>query len=132
LKRGYGIIIFGLIEISIGLVTLAALMLRFISGTSGKPPEVFAFILATSIISCGLGVGVLRLSLHSYHSLLFLASAIILSKILIFSRIIYLNGALEGSIPSDIQNVISVIYHSLLILYFIRPSVKKQFRQKIK
>ena len=75
-------------------------------------------------------MGVLRLSLHSYHSLLFLASAIILSKILIFSKIIYLNGALETSMPSNIKNTVSIIYHSLLIIYLTRPSVKKEFKEK--
>jgi len=126
-QESLGIILFGIIEILIGAITLIALLISLISGRSTKSFEVLVFVFTTSIISLGLGIGLLRYSLTSYHLLLFLAAVIVLSKILIFANIISLNGALETTIPSPIKNIISIVYHGLLILYFKRPKIKKHF-----
>lgn len=129
-KHNHGILIFGLIEIGIGLVTLIAVTASLILGKSTKPLEVVIFVLATAIISLGLGIGILRYNLRSYHLMLFFATVIILSKILILAKIISLSGALETKVSPSTKNTISIIYHSLLIWYFLRPSVKKQFGEK--
>jgi hypothetical protein len=126
-KRSLGITFFGIIEILIGAVTLIALLISLILGRSTKPFEVLIFVLTTSIISLSLGIGILKHRLTSYHLLLFLAAVIVLSKILIFANIINLNGALETTIPSPMKNTISILYHSLLIMYFNRPKIKEYF-----
>ena len=127
LKRNYAIVIFGFIEIGIGLITLVAVITSFILGKSIKPLEVLIFVLTTSILSLSLGIGILRHNLVSYRLLLFFAAVIILSKILIFAKLITLAGALETHLYPGAKNTISIIYHSLLIWYFIHPAVKKQF-----
>ena len=126
--RKLGILVFGSIEILIGCGTLAAVLTSLISKTSIKPTEVLIFVLTTAFISLSLGIGILRRSLRSYHLILFFSAVIILSKILIFGKIIYLSGALETSIPSSLKNLISIVYHGLLILFFVQPAVKKQFQ----
>lgn len=126
------IILFGTIEIIIGLVTLAAVTLSLFFGQSAKPANILIFVLSTAVLSLGLGIGILRRNLTSYRLLLFFAAAVILSKILIFAKIITLSGALETDIPQSAKNIISVIYHSLLIWYFSQPLVRKEFREKIK
>jgi hypothetical protein len=128
--RNAGIIFFGLIELIIGSFTLIAVIISLILGKSTKPPEVLIFVLTTSTVSLSLGIGILKRNLTSYHLLLFLSVIIILSKILIFAKIIFLTGALETSIPPSLKNIISIVYHSLLIWYFVRPSVRKQFGEK--
>jgi len=130
MKHNWGLIAFGLIEISIGLVTLMVVITSLILGKSTKPLEVLIFVLTTSILSLSLGIGILKHNLVSYHLLLFFATVIILSKILIFAKIITLAGALETHLYPGTKNIISIIYHSLLIGYFIHPSVKKQFTKK--
>jgi len=131
-NKNYGIIIFGLIEISIGLVTLVGVIISLILGKSTKPPEVLIFVLTTASISLSLGIGILRRSLSSYHLLLFFATVIIISKILIFAKIITLSGALETNVPSSVKNIASIIYHGLLIFYFVQPSARKEFGEKRK
>lgn len=131
-NRNYGIFIFGLIEIGIGLITFAVVITSLILGQSTKPLEVLIFVLTTAAISFGLGLGILRMNLHSYHLLLFFATAVILSKVLIFAKIITLSGALETSIPSQAKNITSILYHILLIGYFISPKVRKAFGEKRK
>ena len=130
LKHSLGIIAFGIIEICIGLITLIAVIASLILGKSAKPLEVLIFVLATSIISLGLGIGILRYNLYTYHLLLFFATVIILSKVLILAKIISLSGALETRISPSAKSIISIIYHSLLIWYFLRPSVKKRFGER--
>ncbi|MEK6727855.1 MAG: hypothetical protein AABY28_04180 [Candidatus Omnitrophota bacterium] len=129
-KRNYGIFIFGLIEIGIGLITFFVVIASLILGKSTKPLEVVIFVLTTAAISFSLGLGVLRMNLRSYHLLLFFATVVILSKALIFAKIISLSGALEASIPSQAKNTISILYHILLVGYFISPKVRKAFGEK--
>ena len=123
-----GIRIFGIIEILIGSVTFIALLASFFLGRSAKPAEVFVFVLTTSIISAGLGIGLIRHNLHSYHILLFFSAVIILSKFLVFAGIIYFNGALETTISPYFKNITSIIYHGILLIYLTRASVKNNFQ----
>jgi hypothetical protein len=130
MKQNRGVITFGIIEIAIGSVTFFAVITSFILGKSAKPLEVLVFVLTTATISLSLGIGILRRSLTSYHLLLFFAAVIILSKILIFAKIISLSGALETAVPSSFKNIISVIYHSVLIVYFRHGKVREYFRER--
>lgn len=127
-----GVAVFGLIEICIGLITLIAVILSLVSGSSAKPAAVLVFVLATSLISTALGIGVLMNNLTSYHMLMFFATVVVFSKGLIFAKIISLSGALETNIPSSVKNIISIVYHSILIFYFTSPQVRKLFGEKRK
>lgn len=125
-KHNYAIVIFGFIEIGIGLITFVAVIASLILGKSTKPLEVLIFVLTTAILSLSLGIGILRHNLVSYHLLFFFAAVIILSKILIFAKIITLAGALETRLYPGAKNIISIIYHSLLIWYFLqKPPFQK-------
>lgn len=125
-----GITIFGLSEIGIGSVALIAVIISLILGKSTKPVEVLIFVLTTSIVSLILGIGILKRSLTCYHLLIFFATVIILSKILIFAKIITLTGTLETFLPQSLKNTLSISYHSLLIWYFTRSQAKKHFKER--
>jgi hypothetical protein len=131
MKFQKGIIVFGVIEICIGMLMFCDTFLYMLAGKPARPPEVIVFILATSLISTGLGIGVLRYHIHSYHLLLFFSSVIILSKILIFGHIISLNDALEAQFPFTLRNLTSIVYHGILIGYFMHPAVKKRFKETL-
>jgi hypothetical protein len=45
---------------------------------------------------------------------------IILSKALIFLKVVTLSGALETVIPASVKNIVSVIYHGAMIFYLSR------------
>lgn len=126
-EHSLGIILFAFTEILIGAVTLNALLSGIILGNSQKPPEVFVFIFCTSLISVGLGLGILKYSPNAYHLLLFFSAVIILSKVLIFAKIISLNEVLETAVPASLKNITSIIYHSIIILYFKRKKIEEQF-----
>lgn len=129
-KPRWGIIVFGCIEIAIGASTLLLVLISVFLRQSAKPLEVLIFVLCASTISLSLGIGILRRSLHSYHLLLFFSSVIIFTKLLIFAKIISLNGALETTIPPMIKNIISMLYHGVVIVYFTQPAIKKEFGER--
>ena len=129
MRNESGIKLFAIIEIIIGAVTLLTVISSLIQGHSVKPWEVMLFVLVTAAISAGLGLGILKYNLTSYHLLLYFSSIIVLSKILIFAKIITLSGALETTVPAPIKNTVSVLYHSLIIFYFTRESVREKFKK---
>jgi len=118
-----------LTEILLGGITLLAVIISLAAGKSAKPVEVLIFVLTTSGLSLWLGVGVLRKNRASYQLLLFFSAVIVLSKILIFAKIISLNGGLETTIPPRLKNIVSIAYHSFVIILLTRQPVKKVFRE---
>ena len=123
----WGVFIFGASEITIGSITLLTVAISLIWGISPKPYNVLLFILFSAFVSLVLGFGIWAYNYRAYSLLLYFVSLIILSKILIFSNIITLSGALETKIPSSIKDVISLIYHSSIMYYFNHKSVKNHF-----
>ncbi|MBL7198004.1 MAG: hypothetical protein ISS47_07885 [Candidatus Omnitrophica bacterium] len=122
-----GILSFSLIEIVIGLFTIITVSFSLILNFNTKPLNILIFVYATSILLFFLGLGLLIFNRQAYKLLIFLASVVILSKILIFSKIIQLNGALETSIPSNLKNIISIAYHSILFWYLKLKNIKCLF-----
>jgi hypothetical protein len=121
--------IFGLTEIAIGTATFIAVTQSLNTGISAKPPNVLGFVVLSSLISASLGAGVLLRREYSRKLFIFFAGWIILSKILIFTNIITLNGALETTVPLNLKNTISSIYHLLAIFYFHHPAIKTEFKR---
>ncbi|RJO65054.1 MAG: hypothetical protein C4540_02335 [Candidatus Omnitrophota bacterium] len=125
-----GITGFGIIEILIGSFTLSGVATSIVLGTSQKPLGVLTFVVCAATVSLALGVGIVRRSRVGYYLLLFFATLVLASKLLIFAKVIVLSGALETVIPPPIKNAISLIYHLLLILYFALPSSRRAFNRK--
>ncbi|MFH0941283.1 MAG: hypothetical protein V1840_05465 [Candidatus Omnitrophota bacterium] len=124
-----GIFFFGLTEIAIGTATFIAVTHSLNAGISTKPPNVLGFVVLSSLISASLGAGVLMRWEYSRKLFIFFAGWIILSKILIFTKIITLNGDIETTVPLSLKNAISCIYHLLAIFYFHHPAIKTEFRR---
>lgn len=129
-KKDWGVVLFGVAELAIGTIALVAVLASLFLGRSAKPWEVLLFVLTTSITSASLGLGILKYNLTSYNLLLFFAKVIILTKAAIFLKIISLSGALETSIPAGTKNIISVIYHIILIWYLGRPKIRAYFGER--
>lgn len=124
-----GILFFGLIETAIGTITLASLLQSAITGALAKPPNVLVFVLISSLISMSLGIGVILRWRYFRKLLMFFAGWVILSKILVFGGIIVLCCGLETSIPFPVKNIVSILYHLIVIFYFHRPAVKMEFKE---
>jgi len=125
-----GLFRFAIIEICIGLVTFTAVGMSVVGGWNPKPLNVLIFVSITSILSFTLGVGLLWLNKTAYKILLFLAGFVILSKVLIFAKLIHLNGALVPVFNPNLKNLISIIYHSLLCWYLNKKNIKELFNTR--
>lgn len=119
----------GIIEILIGGVTLLSNLLALALSQNTKSLSVLCFVVTAGIISTLLGIGLLKFRKIAYYLLLYFSSVIILSKVLIFMDVIHLNGALETTIPGFIKNITSVIYHGFIILYLVRPGIRRIFHR---
>jgi hypothetical protein len=129
-KLPKGIRYFSFIEITLGIITMSGLTLSLVFNFNTKPMNILLFVYITSLLSLFLGFGLLLLNKQAYELLIFLVSVVLLSKILIFTGIIELNGALETKIPSNIKNIISMAYHSAMLIYLNLPNTKKLFLKK--
>ena len=129
-KPPKGLLVFAAIEIAIGLITILGVSLSIILKFNTMPLNILSFVYVTSLLSLWLGVGLLNYNRKSYELLIFLAGVVIITKVLIFAQIIELNGALETTIPSNLKNIISVIYHAALLFYLNLGKVKKSFVSK--
>ncbi len=118
--------LFALTEICIGGFTFFSTLFSLSFHVSTKPFNVLIFVFATSIISFFLGVGLLFRKTWAVQLLLYFAFSIILTKMLIFAKIIYLNGHLESSIPEPLKNSLSIIYHCLILWFFSCKQIKSQ------
>lgn len=112
------------------MLTFAAVSLSFLFHYNTKPANVLVFVCITALLSFFLGIGLLGRSRQAYELLLFLAGVVIVSKILIFSRIIQLNGSLETAIPATLKNLTSIVYHGALWHYLRQKNIKELFTKK--
>ena len=119
--------IFAVTEIFIGGITLISVTTSLILANSTKPLNVLVFVIITSLISFLLGIGLLMRNPQAYYIILYFSITIIISKILIFAKIISLNGALETSLPAPVKNIVSLLYHSLILVVFNLKNIRKEF-----
>lgn len=112
------------VEIALGLGTFVTTSLSLVLGFNTKPFNVLAFVYCASMLSFIIGTGLLRFKNYAYELLLFFAPLIIITKILIFTGIIQLNGALEPTIPAPLKDSVSIAYHGLLIWYLRRKHIR--------
>ena len=126
-KTFRGIVAIGIIEILIGGITLLGTGFSVLLSANPKPPNVLFFVVIAACCSTAIGLGMLRVKKWAYQLLLYFASVIFLSKILIFMDIIHLNGALVCAVPRWLNQLISMGYHGWLFVYLQNKKIKEVF-----
>jgi len=116
-------------EIFIGIITIASLLLSPLFTGIKKPGNVFMFILVASLFSSIIGIGLLMNRGWARKLLIFFSTYIVLTKMLIFSDLLYFSGEILTFIPYGFKNFISVIYHCFIIVFFNRKTVKAAFKK---
>jgi hypothetical protein len=115
------------IEMAIGLITVLCTTLYPLYFISRKPPAVFAYVLASSLVSAALGFGILKLNEHSRRLLVFFSGYVILTKVLIFAGLLEFKGEILAVPPPWIKDCVSLLYHILVIIALESAMVKKEF-----
>ncbi len=126
MKGNKGIPVIGLTEVAIGLVTLLSIPFFARLGLTKPPGELF-FVMASSLFSFVLGAGILFRFNPARRLLVFFSGWVIVTKILIFLGVMTFVSEVPVTVPIQIKNVISLFYHTLLILYLRHPLIKKEF-----
>ncbi|MFA5089026.1 MAG: hypothetical protein WC552_08365 [Candidatus Omnitrophota bacterium] len=121
------ILAIGIVELLIGGVTLLTTLGSLFLSYNQKPLNVLIFVLATSIISSSLGIGIIKSKKIAYQLLLYFSSVVLLNKVLLFAGIIHLNGKLATFLPASLINLTSVLYHLFIIWYLCKKDVRKIF-----
>ncbi len=117
----------GLIECLIGIVTLGTIVVQPFMFDSSKTPAVLVFVGGTALISFAIGLGILRRNERTRAYLVYFSGYILIEKLLIFAGVLTLNGKIVQSVIGIPTDAISFIYHSIIVLFFIRPSVRRAF-----
>ena len=116
------------IEIFIGLFTLSGMALYIHLGRMAKPPNVLTFVTVTAVISTFLGLGLLRRNRTTVTLLVFFSGYIILTKVMVATELMHFNGAILEYLPINLKNLISTLYHLILIVFLTKPSVQSDLR----
>lgn len=117
----------GVTEVVIALFALAGLFLPLWLPFPNKPVNVFVFVLLSAFLSFFTGLGVIRRRKWARLALVFFSGYVILTKMLIFSGLLFFSAEVAGFIPAPVKNLISVAYHSWIMLFFSRKPVSELF-----
>lgn len=119
-----GICLFGIIEIGIGVFTLVSIILNnsFFSGFI-----VFLFIIM-ALVSFTLGAGIICRNETARRLLILFSVIILLNKLMIFSSLVNFPNVFKGFVAQATKDIISAMYHLLIIIFFNLPIVKNRFK----
>ncbi len=124
----YTIKTIAIIELMIGFGTLSGIAWYTHLALQAKPMNVLVFVTAAAAASAILGMGLFEKRKWAATLLVFFSGYIILNKAMIAGGLLHFNGEIITSIPLDIKNLVSILYHSSLILFLARPSVRNTLR----
>ena len=116
------------VELLIGLVTISSLVISSALFYSRKPLNVMAFVLATSVTSIVIGVGLFKRWRWAWLLIVFFSGYIVLTKVLLLFGLLIFTGEIITFIPMDTKNYISIFYHAFIVFYFTKRLVRSQFQ----
>ncbi len=117
----------GFIELLIGVATILFVTLFSIFSIVEKPLNIFFFVIISAFISTYIGYGILNFKDSTRILLIFFSGYVILLKIMIYLGILHFTGEILTTPPPFIKNLISVLYHIFLILFFTHKGVITAF-----
>jgi hypothetical protein len=115
------------VEMLIGASTVTGLLASAAMAAQKKPANVFLFVLVSAAASFIIGAGLFRRKEWARMPLVFFSGYIILTKMLVFTGLMKFSGEIITFIPADLKNLISILYHFFVVVYFTRMSIKKEF-----
>jgi hypothetical protein len=122
----------GCIELFIGLFTLLFVILFDIFSIIEKPQGVFIFVLLSASISAFIGYGILTLKKWARIFIIFFSGYVIILKILLYLGVVKFTGEIIKTPPSHIKDLISLLYHIFVIIFFTNSGVISRFEESSK
>ena len=115
------------IELLLGISTFLGSVIYALLSVSQKSLSVFIFVIVSSIISIVIGLGLLIRRKWAKRILIFFSGYIIMTKIFIFAGLLQFTGEMINIVHVDLKNFISGMYHTAVILFLSRKTVRKEF-----
>jgi hypothetical protein len=119
--------IIAVIEISIGAITIVGITGQSILSASSKPVPVYIFVMISAVASTLLGAGLLMRREWGRYYLIFFSGYVILTKILVFTGLLEFRGEIITTPPSWFKNIISVAYHTAIIVFLSNERTRREF-----
>ena len=117
-------------ECLIGFVVILGLSAHPVFAPSTHPLRVFAFDFITAVIAISLGLGLFLLKESARKVLVYFSGYIVMEKILTFMGVISLSGKVLTEFFGISVNIVSLIYHGVIVWFFTRNPVKLFFHKK--
>lgn len=115
------------VELAIGITTLAGVAFYGLLGLSTKSASVALFVISSNLVSIALGAGLLNYRSWARVFLLFFSGYVILTKLFIFAGLIKLNGEIFLLLPGNLKDIISVLYHTFILISLNQRRTKTLF-----
>ncbi|MDD5438735.1 MAG: hypothetical protein PHS37_00940 [Candidatus Omnitrophica bacterium] len=115
-RRGI-IRLISVIEMSIGGMTIFGLFTAPLMFSISKPSNVFLFVMITALASLALGIGLFGYRAWARTLLIFFSGYIVLTKVLVLLNLLYFTCEFITAIPEGVKNIISISYHTFLVLF---------------
>ncbi len=113
------------LELLIGLIVLLGSIVPVLFSFPAHLPSVYVFVAVSSLISIVIGAGLSSYRLWARKVLVFFAGYIIITKVMIFAGLADFTGNTISFIPVWIKDLISVLYHAVILLAFNRKDVMR-------
>lgn len=123
-----GVEFIGFIELLIGLSTMLFVSLFHIFSIIEKPLGVFIFVMASAFISAAIGFGILNYKNWARILLVFFSGYVVILKILIYLGVMKFTGEIIISPPSYVKDLISILYHILILVFFTNNNIVSRFK----
>lgn len=117
----------GFIELIIGLATLLFVVLFDIFSIVDKPFSVFVFVVISAAISASIGFGILNLKNWARKALVYFSGYVIFIKVMLFLGVITFSAGIITVPPTHSRNIISMLYHIALIIFFTNAEIMSRF-----
>jgi len=123
----------GLIELTIGLVSIVFVTFFDIFGIVEKPSAVFIFVIMSAFASTAIGFGILSYKNWARVLLVFFSGYVIILKVLMYLGVMQFSGEILSVLPRFVKDPISILYHMSLMIFLTNSSVIARFinRKKV-
>ena len=118
----------GFIELILGLVRFFFVISFDLLSIIEKPPGVFIFVVISAVVSTAIGYGILHYKNWARVLLIFFSGYVIALKALIYLDVVQLTGDIIAVPPPYIKDIISILYHLFVVIFFANKKVALKFK----
>lgn len=114
------------VEIFIGFSISLSFIVPALGNTPGHQKTLYGFVVATSLISIVIGIGLFRYKNWGRRFLIFFAGYVIVTKFLLVSHLVTFTGNTIEYMSIMSKDIISLVYHVAMLIVFNLKAIKSE------